>query len=375
MDKSGKDIGVRYLLVDEFQDMAAARATMLLGVLRNCPGSKLFGVGDDWQAINGFAGSELRLMTRFHDVFGPGTTQQLTRTFRSNQGIASVASRFVMRNSEQLKKDVIALDKHEENVIEIHLMDLDSLEDELLLVFEHVLDLAKGMAKPDRKTQVYALARYNSYKGDGSPKPYEEVHMRGTKWLTEQGKEFLDLSFHSFHGSKGLEADIAILMGLVDPKVCRRSFPSRMPEDELVELPLPVKESFPDAVERRLMYVALTRARHKVILPVPAKGASVFIEELMAYGKQVRVFHRGQEAESCPVCGKGTLARKGRFVRCSNLECDLGVEGRKVKCPQCGTGNLVVTEWPEGFKVHCRIFKPECGHVDWDETNRLRQLV
>ncbi len=127
------------------------------------------------------------------------------------------------------------------------------------------------------------------------------------------------------------------------------------------------------------MYVALTRARPKVVIPVPTIGSSVFVEELISLGHHVRVVHAGEAAEICPVCGKGFLMHgKLNRVCCSRPECGLGIEQRQVFCPTCKDGKLVVTQWPEGYKVHCQYsahITHRCDHVDRPETNRLRAAV
>ncbi|WP_151821221.1 UvrD-helicase domain-containing protein, partial [Acinetobacter seifertii] len=94
----------KLIIVDEFQDTSQARARLILSLLNQAPEAKLFCVGDDWQAIYRFAGSDISIFTQFERVFGYTKQTQLTQTFRSNQGIANVASGFIQKNKSQLQK-------------------------------------------------------------------------------------------------------------------------------------------------------------------------------------------------------------------------------------------------------------------------------
>ncbi|MGB2977023.1 MAG: UvrD-helicase domain-containing protein [Propionicimonas sp.] len=85
------------VLVDEFQDTSRSRARMVRALCAR-PETYLLAVGDDWQAINRFAGADLSAMAQFDQFFGPTTTLKLATTFRNTQRIADVAGRFISRN-------------------------------------------------------------------------------------------------------------------------------------------------------------------------------------------------------------------------------------------------------------------------------------
>jgi DNA helicase IV len=366
------DLGIRYLLVDEFQDMSTARLELVQGVLRNNPGCKLFAVGDDWQSINGFAGSELRIMTEFEEIFGTSSIQQLTATFRSNQGIANVASRFIMANPAQLKKEIHAADSTSDGVIEIHLFNnpLDPLP-----AAPGLMQSLPCKSEAKKRGSAFVLARYNSFLHPNNPSKFEWGQLNLANQIREVAQDAFDLKTPNFHRSKGLEADVVVLLGLVDRNLNRRCFPSRMQEDELVRLPLPDQESFPDAEERRLMYVALTRARHKVIIPVPMAGRSGFVSELFAFPDHVAVYHQGQRLAACPFCNEGFFLRKrDAWFECTNSRCVFGDTSTSHRCPDCETGALVVKVGQHGYFVGCNKY-PDCSHIDKIRTPKLRHLV
>jgi DNA helicase-4 len=87
----------RCILVDEFQDISAGRAKLIKALKDQGKGHRLFCVGDDWQAIYRFAGSDIALMRDFEEHFGPSQTVALDRTFRCNDGINALATRFRKR--------------------------------------------------------------------------------------------------------------------------------------------------------------------------------------------------------------------------------------------------------------------------------------
>ncbi|MCY3745084.1 MAG: UvrD-helicase domain-containing protein [Acidobacteria bacterium] len=95
-----------YILVDEFQDISPGRAALLKALLDQSPASQLFAVGDDWQAIFRFAGSDIAIMRGFEEHFGAVARTDLETTFRCSDGLCDVATRFVLRNPAQIKKNV-----------------------------------------------------------------------------------------------------------------------------------------------------------------------------------------------------------------------------------------------------------------------------
>ena len=363
-----RDLGIRYLLVDEFQDMSRARADLVLSLLRHNPGCKLFGVGDDWQSINGFSGSDVTLMTDFFGTFGQGETQRLTRTFRSNQGIASVASDFVMKNPAQLRKVVQAKDKTSSGVIEVHLIGgRNDLEGVL-----HRAEASVPRDVPDSPVaKIFILARYRSFLFPGDQSEFERAHSKAVAEVRAGSKSSCEWVCSTMHGSKGLEADVAVILGLVDQKTNYRSFPSRFPAEELACLPLLAKDEFEDAEERRLLYVALTRARNKVLIPVPVRGVSEVVFELLEHREQVHVFHRGDRVDRCPFCLRGfILGRNLQNLGCSNVECGFGPGAEVLSCPDCGTGKLKLKLGRHGFFVGCDQY-PTCSFIDRERSRRL----
>ena len=93
----------RHVLVDEFQDISAGRMALLSALRR--PGVAYFLVGDDWQSICRFAGSDVQLMRNTLEHLGHVEERKLSRTFRFGRGILGPSSAFVQVNPDQTRVD------------------------------------------------------------------------------------------------------------------------------------------------------------------------------------------------------------------------------------------------------------------------------
>jgi DNA helicase-4 len=109
----------KVILVDEFQDMSNARSHMVKAMISQSDDIILFAVGDDWQSIYRFAGADISVMTNFQENFGYTKTTYLSDTFRCNQGIADVATQFILKNPAQIPKTVNATSKSRANSVRV----------------------------------------------------------------------------------------------------------------------------------------------------------------------------------------------------------------------------------------------------------------
>lgn len=242
----------KHILVDEFQDISPQRAALLSALRAQNKHTSLFAVGDDWQAIYRFSGAQLSLTTAFHHYFGEGDRSDLDTTYRFNSRIGEIANRFIQQNPHQLAKPLNSLRAGDKKAVTL-------LADDQL---EPLLDKLSGYAKPDER--ILVLARYHHLK----PAALEKA---ATRWPK------LQLEFMTIHASKGQQADYVIVVGL---KEGSDGFPAPTRESVMEEALLPVPEDFPDAEERRLLYVAITRARHRVWLLFNKEEPSVFVDIL-----------------------------------------------------------------------------------------------
>lgn len=299
------------VMVDEFQDASQARARLVRGLVAK-PGQRLFAVGDDWQSINRFAGADISVMTGFERWFGKSQVFRLERTFRCPQTLCDVSSRFVQQNPNQLRKNVRSESpEHSPSIQIVQVADEDRIASALLAHLRHLHDGIGNGSIPggkNGKVSVLVLGRYRR----------DVEYLRQWNHLADR----LDVRFLTMHGSKGLEADYVIL-----PRVTsgRGAFPSKRQDDPVMLLAMPDGDDHPHAEERRLFYVALTRARRCVLLITIEHRFSAFIVELVREHRLEPVAVDGTPTHTlvCPMCSQGVLVPRngphGSFLGCSRF--------------------------------------------------------
>jgi len=345
-----------HLLVDEFQDISAPRAELILALARSRPGSSVFCVGDDWQSIYRFAGSDIRYISQFETRVGPGTTTALDRTFRFNNQIGEVASEFVTRNPAQMKKRIESQTTATRPAVSL----VPTAKPDLGL--NAVLMRINASAKSSgARYSVYVLARYWH--------ELEPLRYPAKGSWQQRFPNLAAVKFSSVHGAKGLEADFVVIVGLA---AGRDGFPADKPADSTHEVFLPPKEAYPFAEERRLFYVALTRARHRVYLLFDAVSHSPFIRELRLGGYPIEEHELTEEfvqvslpVVPCPRCATGEIrpkaGRAGQFFACHRFPaCRYTERG----CSSCGGQLLRVTGYCLCSNLGCdgvHLACPKCG--------------
>lgn len=253
-------------------------------------------------------------MTDFHGYFGPGPMLGLTTTFRNHPVIADTAARFITKNPVQLTKQVVSAHPHVLRQSEhegVHLRWVANATQIPSAIADFLVDLDDRIragtvtAQNGRRVTVDVLGRYR--------------HDRAL--LPSRVPDRIDARFRTIHSAKGLEADYVIVPNLAAGTY---GFPSEITDDPVLALALTDVETYPYAEERRLFYVALTRARRGVLLLSPENNASSFVTELVKEGL-VRVAAEGSRnpVTVCPQCSEGTLRRRdgryGAFWGCSTF--------------------------------------------------------
>jgi DNA helicase IV len=303
------------ILVDEFQDISDPRAKLVKALKHQKPFTKIFAVGDDWQSIYRFTGSDISIFTQFEANFGASWQGRLERTYRCNQTLATAAANFIQRNPAQLAKSV----KSSRGAIAGSIRaipitfqrDKPSFSDACAKVLSRLDAFCGANASQWRRhdghrLKVLVLWRYNLLDPfHGQPPLFDHIEVSGL----------------SFHRSKGLEADYTILLDVSEGDY---GVPARIEDDELLNLVIPRPEEFEYAEERRLFYVALTRASRGAFLIYDRAKPSRYIAELCEVaGDDVRFeTAAGARLRQCPKCIIGSLV-EGRtesgatITRCS----------------------------------------------------------
>ena len=259
----------RYIIVDEYQDLSALRQEFLRLLLESSQ-ANLFAVGDDWQAIYGFSGSRVDFTLNFRRFWGDFSLHRISKTYRFGPTLARLSSGFIMQDHTQIRKQIQSQKEDAlEPVVEIS-GDSERLDLEVLTHYFESLP---------RDSSILLLGRFQIDR-------LRLLHCTQFK-LTSDGIEFharpdLKIRFLTVHQSKGLEADYVIILNNREAKL---GFPAHVKDPPLkAELIKIAEELRLDQAsineERRLFYVALTRAKKQVILLTVDGKESSFIKEL-----------------------------------------------------------------------------------------------
>lgn len=301
-----------YILVDEFQDISVDRYKLLQALRSDKPKTKLYCVGDDWQSIFRFAGSDMALFYEFEKFFGFTEICKIETTYRFHQPLIDRSSEFVMKNKEQRRKTI----KTPEGDLKHTYLNFVRCESGDDSVKKKVEEIVASLPKDE---EVLLMGRYN----------YDAVSVGFKGKISNNDNRIKvmiagrELFFLSVHSAKGLEAEHVILIN------CNQGaygFPSLIEDDPILDFVLSKSESYPFAEERRLFYVAMTRAKKRMYVLYDHKRPSPFISEFML---RLEV-----GSHICPKCleGKITAVKDGtssngvpyRSYTCSNHEagCD-----------------------------------------------------
>lgn len=241
----------QFIMVDEYQDISPTRLELLQALCEQRPQAcNLFAVGDDWQAIYQFTGSNVNLTTDFQKHFPHSTVHYLDTTYRFNEQIGAVANTFIQKNPNQIQKPLISYKAQKQKAVYV----------------APTSQVEKILAQLNRKTDglktVLLLGRNHYHQPELLP-----------DWQNQYLS--LKLTFMTCHASKGKEADYVIIVGADETQ-----FPMKMKNAHLDSAMNQNGDDYPYAEERRLFYVAMTRAKEKVWITHNGKGSS-FVQELI----------------------------------------------------------------------------------------------
>ncbi|MDX8556553.1 ATP-dependent helicase [Elizabethkingia sp. HX CGY] len=283
-----------YILVDEFQDVNNLQVELIKLLLTNK--TQLFCVGDDWQSIYGFRGSNVNYIVEFEKHFDNAEIIKLNLNYRSTQNIVGASNEVIKHNKFKVDKDVQASKMSEHKIV---VFSGNNLEENIQFCSEKVNELLKDGINNDEILFLYRRNKmfspyYNFFKGEGT---------------RVQGK--------TIHASKGLEAKVVFIIGLTEGN---GGFPDIWLEDRIFQI---IKKANHDVLmeeERRLFYVAITRAKDKLFLITEKGNESSFLKEIPDVFTVRTVNQMTSVVEKIETCNK----------------CFSQLEKLWVVCPYCG---------------------------------------
>jgi len=351
IERQQLELPYKYIIIDEFQDIARQRFN-LTKRLSEITKAKVVAVGDDWQSIFAFSGSEIGLFTRFLELMGSGVEMQITHTYRNSQELIDIAGGFVQKNSSQIKKQLISPKRLPDPVV---LMEFDdsarpdaAMAEAAERIIESILE-AYGA-----KTSVLLIGRYNydSYKLCRTGK---FTDLPGSRVKCEKFPK-ANLSFMTAHSAKGLGFDNVILLNMFEGKF---GFPCQLEDDPIMKLVRFEDTSIPFAEERRLFYVALTRTKNRVYILTPQHKPSRFLIELIndfaiPHSQNLNMETVDLFRLRCPACGYPLKYEFNKnyglgLYLCTNEPevCDFMTNSKThlldiYKCERCKDGYMIV---------------------------------
>ncbi len=311
-----------YVIIDEFQDISIGRYQLVKAIKTSNPACKLFCVGDDWQSIYRFSGSDISLFKEFENYFGFTVKSKIETTYRFHNPLIKLSSEFIQKNPNQAKKGLKGISKRKNTDYKILYSITDNQDDTLavLKIFNELLEFDKEI----EDKEIIILGRYgfdiDRIKNEKSVFQIDKANEIISYSIKNEKGEMrrFKAQFKTVHKAKGLEGDIIIVLNCNSGKF---GFPSEMSDDQVLNLLLSEADQFENGEERRLFYVAMTRAKEKIYFVTDSSYKSKFIAELEVESGQ-------SQNRKCPNCmtadvvlRKSGKARNGntyKFFGCTN---------------------------------------------------------
>lgn len=248
--RSKFDKKYKYIIIDEYQDISLNKVK-LIKEIQNKTNAKLLVVGDDWQSIYEFAGSNIQIFTQFKKIFKHSKIIKLKKTYRNSKELIRITQKFICKNPKQIKKKIKSSITNKKP---IHIYYYKS----------DIKEVWERLKKEVKNTKTLILSRNNK---DIELIPSLDNNMR----------------FLTMHKSKGLESENTIIINLENNY---NSMPSKNEGNEFLIYLKEQKKEIKYAEERRLFYVALTRCRQNNYLVVKKDNPSIFVKELLKYNEK-----------------------------------------------------------------------------------------
>ncbi len=360
IEQQGIELPYKYIIIDEFQDIARQRFN-LTKRLSEITKAKVVAVGDDWQSIYAFSGSDITLFTRFLELMGTGTELKITHTYRNSQELIDIAGSFVQKNSTQIRKQLVS-PKHLKDPVLIREFD-DNIKPMNALAEQVEAVIGEIIRDYGPQSSILLIGRYS----------YDIYKLYKTDRFSELPDNRIrcaafpdaNVSFMTAHSSKGLGYDNVVLINMFEGKY---GFPCQLEDDPIMKLVTFEDISMPYAEERRLFYVALTRTKNRVYIMTPQNKPSRFLIELikendLPHSEKLNMQIVDPFNLRCPICG---FPLKYEFNKnyglnlwmCTNeVEvCDFMTNDRVhkhdiYKCPKCKDGYMIVKMNPKNNNV------------------------
>lgn len=265
--KENNKINYKYIIIDEYQDISLIRLNLIKEAANK---AKIIVVGDDWQSIYSFSGSNINLFYNFRSEM-EAKTLFIQNTYRNSQTLINIAGDFIMKDESLIKKN---LKSYKEIINPILLVYYKNFIDDLEKIINNII------AEDGINTKILILGRYNA---DINKIKSYKFKINNSK-ITYIYNRKINITFLTIHASKGLGFDNVIIINFEKGEY---GFPSSKKIDKFKKHYFKFNKNINE--ERRVFYVALTRTKKKVYLLVNKKNESCFIKEIKKEVKQLKI--------------------------------------------------------------------------------------
>lgn len=235
----------KYIIIDEFQDTSNIRLNLIKSIME-FNNAKIMCVGDDYQSIYRFAGSDIELFLNFKKYFKDSEIKYLRNTYRNSKELLKVSNGFICKNRYQIKKELFSKKTNTKPI--------------MILYSNNKIEALKYLlSKLGKDTMI--IGRNN-----------KDIYSYVDKYV-----DINNINYFTAHKSKGLESENVILINLTNDML---GFPTHLNNGKIVSK-LFDKELYKYDEERRLFYVALTRTKNNVYIILDKNNISCFVKELI----------------------------------------------------------------------------------------------
>lgn len=270
-----------YIIIDEYQDISYQRYR-LAKKISDLFSAKIVAVGDDWQTIYSFSGSNIDLFTKFDEAMGYSEEIQITNTYRNSQELIDLAGEFILQNDFQISKKLHS-NKHIEKPVKLVQYNYGETEFDLPSKLEELLKKIYSLNPNDN---ILLLVRFGfELELLLQSKLFYKNRLDDSKIICKAIPD-AKIDILTVHKSKGLGYDRVIILNGLDSKY---GFPSQISDEVLVKYlrgDYDDRNEFKELIEypeeRRLFYVAMTRTKNELYIMIPTsyKYRSDFIKEI-----------------------------------------------------------------------------------------------
>ena len=271
---------LRYIMIDEYQDFSELFYNLIEAIRKQNPQALFFCVGDDWQAINGFAGSDLRFYQNFHQFFQPSQQLHIATNYRSAYSIVGIGNKLMQGLGTPARAhktisgivNIADMSSFEPTPTEQENYSGDNITPAILRLINKTIKQGKKVVLLSRKNSLPWYVNYQNKRSKYKNSTLDSFLELVRSYLPEESKKSVTIS--TAHKYKGLQKDAVIILDAIP-----RCYP-------LIHPDLMFTRVFGDSIEsvvneeRRLFYVALTRAVETLFIITESTNSSPFLDEL-----------------------------------------------------------------------------------------------